>query len=151
MAEGYRNYYDLEVELLQDYFQDPYATAIPEYFDGSLSNGEINELLTNDISEYLTAEFIENPEDPTFQIMNDLFEENSLIDWVPQAPMYMYHGDADVTVPYQNSVDSFDELIANGASQSVVTFTTLPGFTHGTGFIPYVEDFLPIILDAEGL
>ena len=58
---------------------------------------------------------------------------------MPQIPIFMYHGDADITVPYQNSVDVYNQFIANGASTDVVTFTTLEGGTHGTGVVPYLE------------
>jgi hypothetical protein len=61
----------------------------------------------------------------------------------------MYHGDADTTVPYQNSVDTYSYLIAHGASEQVVTFTTLPGADHGSGVIPYIEDFTEKLLDLQ--
>ena len=71
---------------------------------------------------------------------------NSLIDWAPTIKMFMYHGDADTTVPYQSSVDTYNKLIANGASQSILQFITLPGATHSTGVKPYIEDALPKIM-----
>ena len=62
--------------------------------------------------------------------------------------MYMYHGDIDVTVPYNNSLISYNKLIANGASKSIVTFTTIPG-THYTGVAPYLESFIPKMLSLK--
>ncbi len=150
VARAYQTYYGLSEDLFMKYFREPYATSIPDYFDGTFSNGQINDLLNDTLSVYLTEEFISNPDDPIFDEINDRFIENSLIDWVPSISMFMYHGDADSTVIYQNSIDSFDELISNGASRDIVTFTTLPGKTHGSGFIPYLEDVVPMILEAEG-
>lgn len=61
----------------------------------------------------------------------------------------MYHGDADTTVPYQNSVITYEQLISNGASASTIEFITLPGADHGSGIEPYVEDFMPRLLSLS--
>ena len=87
--------------------------------------------------------------DPKFDYIVDAFEENSLVDWTPKIPMHMYHGDEDVTVPFSNSQITYDKLIANGASTSVLTFTTLPGATHYTGIFPYLELILPQLISAK--
>jgi len=63
--------------------------------------------------------------------------------------MFMYHGDADVTVPYDNSVITYQKLIANGASTSVLSLTPLPGKDHATGVLPYIEDFIPKMLQLK--
>jgi hypothetical protein len=52
--------------------------------------------------------------------------------------MFMYHGNDDITVPYINSVDSYQQLLNAGASADVVKFITLEGKTHSTGFEPYL-------------
>jgi hypothetical protein len=61
----------------------------------------------------------------------------------------MYHGDADITVPYENSVSVYNHFIANGASQSVVTFTPLPGEDHGSGIYPYLEHLIEKVTDLQ--
>jgi predicted peptidase len=86
--------------------------------------------------------------DTRYKYITDAFTENSLVDWIPKKPLHMYHGDVDITVPYNNSVVSYDKLIANGASKSIVTFTTVPG-THYTGVVPYLEDFIPKMLSLK--
>lgn len=43
-------------------------------------------------------------------------------------PIYIVHGDADPTVPYQQSVDFYKKLQAAGVKS---TFTTVPGGLHG--------------------
>jgi hypothetical protein len=80
--------------------------------------------------------------DPEYSYIKDVFLENSLTDWTPTAKMYMYHGDSDVTVPYQNSVDTYEKLIANGTSTSNLKFITLTG-DHGSAIQPYILDFVP--------
>ncbi|MFY0605411.1 MAG: hypothetical protein JXR10_01780 [Cyclobacteriaceae bacterium] len=148
VANSYKESYDWDMPL-DLMFKEPYATEIPSYFDGSLSGGQINAKLDTLISGLLQEDLLSNPNDAKYSIIMDAFEENSLTDWVPQVRMFMYHGDADITVPYQNSVAVYNEFIKNGASESVVTFEAIPGGTHGTGVGPWIESFVGEIQKME--
>jgi hypothetical protein len=81
-----------------------------------------------------------------FKYIKDALQANTLTDWKPTIKMYMYHGDADTTVPYQNSVNTYNALLANGTSTDILKFITLPGADHGSGVQPYIEDVLPKIV-----
>ena len=54
--------------------------------------------------------------------------------------MLMYHGTADITVPYQNSVDTYNNFISLGADKSKIEFIQLQGENHSSGSIPYIID-----------
>jgi pimeloyl-ACP methyl ester carboxylesterase len=141
VAQSYKSFYDWNTPL-SDFFQEPYATSIPSLFNGTNTAGTINANLTDIIPDLLQPHMLANIDtDPKYADLVTAFNENSLLDWTPSIPMYMYHGDADITVPYQNSVDTYNHFLSQGASASVVTFTTLPGADHGGGVVPYVEDF----------
>ena len=80
----------------------------------------------------LTSNFRNNIySDSDLKVIVDAFEENSLDNWVPKTKMLMYHGTSDITVPYQNSVDTYNNFISNGASQSLIEFIPLNGKTKG--------------------
>jgi pimeloyl-ACP methyl ester carboxylesterase len=135
---------------LTDMFNEPYAGKIPSLLDGSKTNNEINDELTTKIADLVTADALAHFDtDTKYKYLIDAFEDNSLVDWTPTIPVHMYHGDADVTVPYQNSQITYDKLIANGTSTSVLTLTKLPGATHYTGVFPYLELVLPQLLSAK--
>jgi pimeloyl-ACP methyl ester carboxylesterase len=147
VAYAYQQTFDWN-KPLSDFFQDPYASIIPELFDGEHSASEINDALTTNVQNLIQPDLLENIDnDPKYEYINDAFEENSLLDWTPKIPMHMYHGTDDVTVFYQNSIDVYNNFLTNGSS--VVTFTPLPGATHSTGIFPYLEDAIPKILDQE--
>jgi len=140
VALSYKNVYGWS-DPMSTFFQEPYATDLPGYFDGSKSGSDINALLTDVVADYLQPEFQLNADiDPTFSKIVDAFEENSLDEWVPTKTMYMYHGNADDWVPFQNSVDTYDNFMRLGASSNTVTFTAIEGATHSTGFGPYLID-----------
>ena len=142
VALSYKSVYDWELPL-SAMFQEPYASNLEGYFDGSLTGGQINDNLTFILEDYLTPEFYNDIDtDNQFQVVLDAFSDNTVHNWVPQKRMYMYHGTADITVPYQNSVDTYEHMLTLGASESVVTFHPIPDATHATGVIPYIESFI---------
>lgn len=151
VAEAYRTYYDEDQSFLELLFQEPYPSQIPGFFNGSLSGSEINSFLTTTIADLVNPDYLSNTDDPKFATLNDKMEENSLIDWTPSVPMFLYHGDADVTVPYDNSVTSYDQFVQNGVDQSEVTFTTIEGGTHASGIFPYIESFTTEMNRLRGL
>lgn len=130
---------NLGVGSLLDFFNEPYASAIPEYFDGSLNGSDINSLLNDTIDVLVNNELLANIDtDAKFSAIRNAFIDNSPINFVPQIPMFMFHGNADVTVPYENSVEVYNHFIESGASADVVTFTVIEGGTHYSGFGPYI-------------
>lgn len=139
VVNSYINSYDLSLGF-SEVFQDPYDTRIPDFFDGSYSGSDINNGLNDTLDALLTEEILNGLDtDSKYNDIRQLLIDNSLTDWVPDTRMFMYHGDSDITVPYQNSVITYDKLIENGASETTVTFTPLPGGTHGTeGFLQYL-------------
>jgi pimeloyl-ACP methyl ester carboxylesterase len=130
-------------------FQEPYASKMPQLFDGSLTGGQINAQLTDVVADLVQADFLINVDtNSAYAEILTNFEKNSVDNWTPTKRMMLYHGDADITVPYHTSQETFDKMLAGGTSSSVLTFTPLVGKTHLTGFIPYltemVKDFDPL-------
>ncbi|HIF48314.1 MAG TPA: hypothetical protein EYQ68_00210 [Cytophagales bacterium] len=137
---SYQISYDWGLQL-SDIFNEPYASLIPQYFNGQYSGGEINSVLSYSVNQLLNENFRNNfYTDPSLNVVVEAFEENSFNQWVPKTKMFMYHGTADITVPYQNSVDTYNNFIANGVNPSLVEFIPLESQTHSTGAIPYMLD-----------
>lgn len=142
VGRSYQTYYD-NLTLLTDFFNEPYAAKIPSLFDGVKSQGDINAQLTDEIKALVREDILINIDtDPQYQYLREAFEENSLVNWAPTLPMYLYHGDADTTVPYQNSQLTYEKLISNGATSDKLQLITLPGADHNTGIEPYIEDVI---------
>lgn len=148
IARAYQIHYQ-HTDLLTDFFNEPYASRIPGLFDGQKGSGEINAQLTTKISDLIKQDVLTNIDsDPDYAYLVDAFNENSLIDWTPEIQMFMYHGLADETVPYQNSVDTFNKLLANGTSTSVLSLTPLEG-THSSAIDPYIAALIEKLLSLK--
>jgi pimeloyl-ACP methyl ester carboxylesterase len=145
MARAYQIHYEKD-NLLTDFFKEPYASRIPGLFDGQKGADAINAQLTPIMADLIQADLLSNIDtDADYQYLVDAFNENSLIDWTPQVKMFMYHGLSDTTVPYENSVDTFNKLLSNGASTSVISLTPLEG-THSSAIEPYIADIIGKLL-----
>jgi len=146
VATAYKTYLGWS-QPLTDFFQPTYATKIPGLFNGLYSSAEINSSLTTDIPSLINPELLSSINSASkFKYINDAFIDNSLTDWIPTKKVFMYHGDLDITVPYQNSVDSYNQFIKNGASKDVVRFKTLPFATHTSGVTPYLIELINELL-----
>ena len=148
MARAYQIEYD-EDNLLTDFFKEPYASRIPALFDGQKGADEINSQLTSKVSDLIQEDMLNNINtNPNYDYLENAFAENSLTDWSPKIQMFMYHGSSDATVPYQNSVDTYNKLLANGTSTGILTLTQLEG-THSTAIDPYIAAIIEKLLSLK--
>ena len=150
IAESYRTYYDIDTSLAQQIFNEPYAQRIINIFDGLSDGSQINSQLNDTVAVLIAPGFLSEPDNEKYSEISQLFEQNSLLSWIPETPMYLFHGDADITVPYQNTIDTYDAFLASGASPEIITLTTFEGADHYTGFVPYLESFMNTIMKLEG-
>ena len=148
MARAYQIEYN-EDGLLTDFFKEPYASRIPGLFDGQKGADEINAQLTSKVSDLIQEDMLNNINtNPNYDYLENAFTENSLTDWSPKVQMFMYHGLSDATVPYQNSVDTYNKLLANGTSTGILTLTPLDG-THSTAIDPYIAAIIEKLLSLK--
>lgn len=142
VGRAYQTYYGYS-NLLTDFFNEPYASRVPAIINGINSQGFINSQLTTQISALLSESMRLNiTTDPKYAYLLNAFGENSLTDWVPTKKIFFYHGDADATVPFENSVITLNKLKANGTPANLIEFITLPGADHATGVEPYFRDII---------
>ena len=115
---------------LDDFFKAPYAAKMPALFDGSKTWGEIINQLPATFSEMINTGFVSDYNNGNEPELVAALQENTFLDWTPQTPIHFFHGDADVTAPYQNVLTAIETFTANGATD--IQLTTIPGGTHET-------------------
>jgi len=142
VAMSYATYYDYNT-FVSDFFNEPYASRIPTLFDGLNAQGFINSQLTQEIPVLIREDILQNIDvSDSYAYIREAFRENSLTDWIPQHPVYFYHGDQDDTVPYENTLITVERLRANGTPEDRISLTVIPGADHATGVEPYLNDLL---------
>lgn len=121
---------------ISEIFKEPYAQKISSLFDGSKTTAEIDAQLTNRLNELFQGEFLDNFTGDMDNVVAQTFRDNSVLDWGPDAPVMLIHGNADTYVPYQNAVKAKQTLEQNGGDISLVT---IEGGTHETSVFPAIR------------
>lgn len=115
---------------LDDIFKAPYAEKMPALFDGSKTWSEIINQLPATFTEMMNPGFVTEYNNGNEPELVAALRDNTFLNWTPQTPIHFFHGDADVTAPYQNVLTAIASFTANGATD--IQLTTIPGGTHET-------------------
>ena len=108
-------YYDgLDADFNQ-YFEPFWADTLAILFDGTHSGVEINEIMPEEPLDIILPDVLEDFINNEENIFNQTFRQNTLLDWVPNSPTYLYHGMGDDIVPYQNTQVIYQNFIDNEA------------------------------------
>ncbi len=117
-------------------FNEPYASKIPNLYDGSKSGDEINAELTTAVSDLLTDDYINDFETAaTFSSLRSALSNNSVTAWNTTTPTKIIHGTADSFVPYKVAQDIHNDFVSAGAGNKV-ELIPLEGLGHTDGIIP---------------
>jgi dienelactone hydrolase len=116
LLNSYDHYYGWN--RLHEIFREPWAGEIPDYFDGSQMMAGINNRLPRSMDSIFTETFLAGYRSGGEQDVRDAIAANSLLNFVPSAPVLMIHGDADQIVPYFNS-ELAKEYYNNGGKTNV--------------------------------
>jgi pimeloyl-ACP methyl ester carboxylesterase len=123
---AYNNIYGWD--RLNDFFNAPYSSTVQNLFDGSKTFWEVESQLPATFAALMDSNFVNNVKNGNDPAFISAMQENTLLDWIPQAPINFFHGDADDISPYQNALTAFEKLTANGGTN--IQLTTIPGGNH---------------------
>jgi len=130
--------YGALTDPLDKYFQEPYASRIPDLFNGSYGNSEINAQLNDTVGKLVTVDLRNNFEtSESFSTLRTLLSQNSVQAWNTDTRIRIYHGTDDINVPPVQSLSLYNDFIAAGVNPSIITHIELNGLTHETGIIPW--------------
>jgi len=124
-------YYQGEDVDFGDYFEPFWADTLPSLFDGTHFGDEIDALMPENPLDIILPDVLEeftNNEDHFFR---QTLQQNTLLDWAPESPTYLYHVIGDDIVPFQNAQIAYDTFVSNGADS--VTLTLYPEEMGGHG------------------
>ena len=127
---------------LTDFFQEPYASKITALFSGTNNGLAINEQLPYDSKKLFAPAFYEGlKDDGKEQQLKQAMQANSFTGWAPQSPTRLYHGTADEIIPYQNSKQTYERFLSEGAKQTELI--PIENGTHESSYEPMLQSVLP--------
>lgn len=122
---------------LVNFFQEPYASRIPELFDGSHNNSYINSQLTDTVPQLLVPEFVENfLVNSEYEALRLDLATNTVEAWTASSLIQFHHGTADLNVPISESQNIYADFIDLGLESSV-QLIEMEGKNHETGILPW--------------
>jgi len=110
------------------YFKEPYASQIT-------AQG-VNVTITVSLNTTFTDSFKQGINNGTDTDFLKAIQDNDIHDWKPKTLTRLYHGDADETVLFQNSQNTYDAMQKRGATN--VALYRLAGRTHATGVFDFI-------------
>jgi alpha-beta hydrolase superfamily lysophospholipase len=113
---------------IEEFFNDPYGSMIYDLFDGTNWLDVINNQLPVTVSDLLSPQFITSYMEGNEPDMAQAITLNELLDWTPEAPVRLIHGDADATVPYFNAVKALEYFQSKGKNN--IDLITIKGKDH---------------------
>ncbi|MFA5973986.1 MAG: hypothetical protein WC780_16685 [Lentimicrobiaceae bacterium] len=123
---------------LSKFFNEPYASRIPELFNGTYSNDQVNAQLNDTIPVLLKSNMITNfSSSADFAQLRSLLIKNSVTAWVPTSKINFYHGSADLNVPPAQSLNMYNSFIDLGVGQDKIQLISLQGTDHGSSLLPW--------------
>ena len=114
---------------LSDWFQEPYASQLPDLLNGENSSGDINAVLpvlTEDLAQPGLFDVLLDPEGPFMAAAQD----NDVYDWAPAATTRLYYCTEDEQVFFENALVAEAWMTDLGAP--AVTAVDLGAYNHGT-------------------
>ena len=112
---GWNSFYGNIYEDLSEIFQEPYASLMPDLFDGETGPAEINAALPTLTSELLQPGIVDEILSDTNHPYMLAAIDNDVHDWTPENFMQIYYCSGDNTVYPENSISAYDHMIENGA------------------------------------
>jgi pimeloyl-ACP methyl ester carboxylesterase len=121
---------------MDKYFKEPYATRIPDLYDGIKTGDEIDAALTTNPEDLFTAEMFNYKSNPGFEEITASFEKNRVLAWNTNASILFIHGANDVYIPPVLSDSIYNDFIDAGALN--VDFEIIAGADHNTAAAPTI-------------
>jgi hypothetical protein len=161
-ALSYNEVYGL-YESIDQFFKEPYASAIQQFRDGQISLFNLNttliDLLTQNTGASVTRHMLQDsiveilrnePEHP----INIALADNDVYDWAPEAPTRLFYCMADDQVAFRNSVVADSVMNLNGAPD-IDAIDLNPNYDHGQCVEPaliatsiFFSTFKELVLDS---
>jgi fermentation-respiration switch protein FrsA (DUF1100 family) len=105
-------------------FTGPLLQNYDEWINSkNYTTGEINKMIgTGEISQFIHPDFFTYEANSESAKLYASLARNSLIDWTPRAPLLLFHGTKDTTVPYSCAQHAYDSFKSKGCD---VTLTPI--------------------------
>jgi pimeloyl-ACP methyl ester carboxylesterase len=135
---------------VSDILKEPYASRLPDLYNGSLSSDQINSQLTTSIPDLFTSGFLSGfPTDAKYSTIRASLADNSVTAWNTAIPLFLIHGGGDTTVNPLSTENIYEEMIRAGTSTQLCKKEIIPDLDHGDAVVPAMIKGIQFILSLQ--
>jgi pimeloyl-ACP methyl ester carboxylesterase len=128
-------YEDIYSEI-GEVFRPPYDSMVLRIFNRQNPQSHLIDSLPRPGVQILQPDFLDALLTDSLHPLNSALRDNDVYDWLPLAPVRLYYCEGDEIIPYENSLFTYNHMLALGADVNV--FDGGPNFTHATCTYPAV-------------
>jgi pimeloyl-ACP methyl ester carboxylesterase len=142
--------YDQFTNPVSDILNEPYATRLPDLYNGTLSFDQINSQLTTSIPDLFTSGFLSGfTTDEKYATVRSSLTNNSITAWNTTIPLFLIHGGGDTTVDPLSTENIYNAMIQSGTSTQICKKEILPGLDHGDAVVPAMIKGIQFIIGLQ--
>jgi len=142
--------YDQFTNPVSDILNEPYATRLPDLYNGTLSFDQINSQLTTSIPDLFTSAFLSGfTTDEKYATVRSSLTNNSITAWNTTIPLFLIHGGGDTTVDPLSTENIYNAMIQSGTSTQICKKEILPGLDHGDAVVPAMIKGIQFIIGLQ--
>lgn len=144
LANSYSHIYNVDIE---DIIQGPYASKIPEYFDGTKDGSFLESNLPDNLQDFLQPSFISDVQNGILNPFLSYAHQNQTYRWVSESPVRFYFGSEDKDVSPEDSKNAFEYMSSQGGN---VELYNLGNYNHDQSIVkalPHIQSWFNQISD----
>jgi len=121
---------------LTDFYKEPYASLMPDLFDGNKTGAEIDAQLTQINSDLYADNFLNNYPENEYENLQNALIQNETKAWLNKTPLMLSHGQNDVYIPKTVSDSIYLNFLSLGSEN--VSYLVVPVTDHITAAVPSI-------------
>jgi pimeloyl-ACP methyl ester carboxylesterase len=135
---------------VSDILKEPYASRLPDLYNGTLSSDQINSQLTTSIPDLFTAGFLSGfVTDAKYSTIRTSLSDNSVTAWNTAIPLFLIHGGGDTSVNPSATESIYEAMIQAGTSSQLCKKEIIPDLDHGDAVIPAMIKGIKFIISLQ--
>lgn len=119
---------------LSNIFNSPYDSRIRNLFNGSLDLIQINGQLSYSVKILMKQSFLESYNSDGEMELKKMLMNNSVDDWHPTNPIFLFHSTGDEVIPYSISQKTYKNFIEKGSPDIKLELLKNNIITHEKAF-----------------
>jgi pimeloyl-ACP methyl ester carboxylesterase len=134
----------------RDVFNAPFADQVQGFYNGKRDITAINDLLTEDLASLFTQEFRNGYKtESKYESFKNALVLNSIQPWKIKSPVFIRHGNDDVTVSVTQSLGLRNDFLQRQVPENQINYKIYPLENHSSALVPFAKEAMVWLLSLK--